>query len=125
METSVAERLLRLARHSELLQDGFGAHAADEHLFVARRLAADELDRSSRAIQALSQQAEHCFVGGGVHGWRGDLDFQFAVGHLANFVLRGARLCFQGKAHAVRPGLEKVRGAHGGVERHEELALMR
>jgi hypothetical protein len=71
---------------AEFFQHGLDAHAPDEHLFVARRPATDELDRSARAIQALGQQAEQSFVGGGVHGWRGDFDFQFAVGHIANFV---------------------------------------
>lgn len=81
--------------------DGGGRSAIDLHHFMPPGVTADQVHLAAWTIQGVRQQTNQGFVGGGVHGRRGDFDAQLGAQRLADLVLRGAGLEFDGERDAV------------------------
>ena len=94
--------VLGASRGTQLCQHVHRLRSINLHRFVARGLAAQNLDLAARAIEGFRQQADHRLICRRVHGRRGDLDAQFGAEWLADFVVRRAGRDFQREADAVR-----------------------
>lgn len=65
--------------------------------FMARRVAADQFDAASGAIQSFGQKPQEGLIGGGVNGRGSHLDTQLVSNRFADFVGRSARLQLDGQ----------------------------
>ena len=80
-------------------------------------MATEQLHFASGAAQFFSEKFNECLIGGGVHGRRGDFDFQFIAERFADCVFGSARLELHGKQSAASGFFQKARGRHLGGER--------
>ena len=94
---------------SQFCEDFGGGAAMHFHHFVPGGVAAQEFHFAAWAIEGVSQQAEQRFVGGGIHGGRGDFDAKFWSFECADSIFGRAGLNFDGEGDAVG-----VRGEPGG-----------
>lgn len=89
--------------------------AGDEHGFAATFVASDEGHGARREAKRLGDELEQGFVGGGVHGRRGDADFELLGDGVGDdFVPRGARLEADVERHALGGFLDVFWQRHSG-----------
>jgi hypothetical protein len=86
--------------------------AVDFNNLVPGGVAAQEFHFAAGAIEGVSQQAEQGFIGGSIHGGRGDFDAKFCFFERADVIFGSARLDFDGEGDAVG-----VRGKPDGPRR--------
>jgi len=74
---------------------------------MARGLAAEDLNRTARAVEVPGEQSDHGLIRGGVHGRGGYFEAQFVAEWFADFISWRAGMYFDGKCHAVCLGGEE------------------
>lgn len=112
----------------QLRQHGLGGEAVEFDHLVPRGVAAQQLRRTARAVELLREKAQQCFVGFGVHRWRGHFDAQFRAQWFADFIGGSARLQFDGQRDTVSLNRHKYRKRRlaRGIERrlHDRFSAL-
>jgi len=84
----------------------------EENTFMPRGVAAQQLNFATRTAEFFREKFHERLIGGGIHGRRGDFDFQFVAERGADLIFGSARLELHGQQSAAGRFPEKGRRRH-------------